>query len=99
MISQKRFNKNLDTMSRTALAILLPQVGLKPQYEKILKLWYVDCKGKWDIANEMCLSMGTLYNLISKARKSFKDILDTQWRCLSPELKDGILYLIEVKNK
>ena len=85
--TQNEFNNLLKRMSKVYLKLIISSVGLKYKYEKVLWLFYVDEKSHVEIAEEMNLTKESIGNLITKARKQLKYLLDTQGVLLSPELQ------------
>lgn len=85
--TQSEFNNLLKRMSKVYLKLIISSVGLKYKYEKVLWLFYVDEKSHVEIAEEMNLTKESIGNLITKARKQLKYLLDTQGVLLSPELQ------------
>lgn len=85
--TQSEFNNLLKRMSKVYLKLIISSVGLKYRYEKVLWLFYVEEKSHVEIAEEMNLTKETIGNLITKARKQLKYLLDTQGVLLSPELQ------------
>lgn len=84
---QSEFNNLLKRMSKVYLKLIISSVGLKYRYEKVLWLFYVEEKSHVEIAEEMNLTKESIGNLITKARKQLKYLLDTQGVLLSPELQ------------
>ena len=85
--TQSEFNSILKRMSKVYLKLIISSVGLKCRYEKVLWLFYVEEKSHTEIAEEMNLTKESVGNLITKARKQLKYLLDTQGVLLSPELQ------------
>lgn len=85
--TQSEFNNLLKRMSKVYLKLIISSVGLKYRYEKVLWLFYVEEKSHVEIAEEMNLTKESIGNLITKARKQLKYLLDTQGVLLSPELQ------------
>ena len=85
--TQSEFNNLLKRMSKVYLKLIISSVGLKYRYEKVLWLFYVEEKSHAEIAEEMNLTKESIGNLITKARKQLKYLLDTQGVLLSPELQ------------
>lgn len=85
--TQSEFNNLLKRMSKVYLKLIIFSVGLKYRYEKVLWLFYVEEKSHLEIAEEMNLTKESIGNLITKARKQLKYLLDTQGVLLSPELQ------------
>ena len=85
--TQSEFNNLLKRMSKVYLKLIISSVGLKYRYEKVLWLFYVEEKSHIEIAEEMNLTKESIGNLITKARKQLKYLLDTQGVLLSPELQ------------
>lgn len=85
--TQSEFNNLLKRMSKVYLKLIISSVGLKYKYEKVLWLFYVEEKSHVEIAEEMNLTKESIGNLITKARKQLKYLLDTQGVLLSPELQ------------
>lgn len=85
--TQSEFNNLLKRMSKVYLKLIISSVGLKYRYEKVLWLFYVEEKSHVEIAEEMSLTKESVGNLITKARKQLKYLLDTQGVLLSPELQ------------
>lgn len=85
--TQSEFNNLLKRMSKVYLKLIISFVGLKYRYEKVLWLFYVEEKSHVEIAEEMNLTKESIGNLITKARKQLKYLLDTQGVLLSPELQ------------
>lgn len=85
--TQSEFNNLLKRMSKVYLKLIISSVGLKYKYEKVLWLFYVEEKSHVEIAEEMNLTKEPIGNLITKARKQLKYLLDTQGVLLSPELQ------------
>lgn len=85
--TQSEFNNLLKRMSKVYLKLIISSVGLKYRYEKLLWLFYVEEKSHVEIAEEMNLTKESIGNLITKARKQLKYLLDTQGVLLSPELQ------------
>lgn len=85
--TQSEFNNLLKRMSKVYLKLIISSVGLKYRYEKVLWLFYVEEKSHTEIAEEMNLTKESIGNLITKARKQLKYLLDTQGVLLSPELQ------------
>lgn len=85
--TQSEFNNLLKRMSKVYLKLIISSIGLKYRYEKVLWLFYVEKKSHVEIAEEMNLTKESIGNLITKARKQLKYLLDTQGVLLSPELQ------------
>lgn len=85
--TQSEFNNLLKRMSKVYLKLIISSIGLKYMYEKVLWLFYVEEKSHVEIAEEMNLTKESIGNLITKARKQLKYLLDTQGVLLSPELQ------------
>lgn len=85
--TQSEFNNLLKRMSKVYLKLIISSIGLKYRYEKVLWLFYVEEKSHVEIAEEMNLTKESIGNLITKARKQLKYLLDTQGVLLSPELQ------------
>lgn len=85
--TQSEFNNLLKRMSKVYLKLIISSIGLKYRYEKVLWLFYVEEKSHVEIAEEMNLTKKSIGNLITKARKQLKYLLDTQGVLLSPELQ------------
>ena len=85
--TQSEFNNLLKRMSKVYLKLIISSIGLKYRYEKVLWLFYVEEKSHVEIAEEMNLTKESIGNLITKARKRLKYLLDTQGVLLSPELQ------------
>jgi DNA-directed RNA polymerase specialized sigma24 family protein len=85
--TQSEFNNLLKRMSKVYLKLIISSIGLKYRYEKVLWLFYVEEKSHVEIAEEMNLTKESIDNLITKARKQLKYLLDTQGVLLSPELQ------------
>lgn len=85
--TQSEFNNLLKRMSKVYLKLIISSIGLKYRYEKVLWLFYVEEKSHVEIAEEMNLTKESIGNLITKARKQLKYLLDTQGILLSPELQ------------
>lgn len=85
--TQSEFNNLLKRMSKVYLKLIISSVGLKYRYEKVLWLFYVEEKSHVEIAEEMNLTKESIGNLITKARKQLKYLLDTRGVLLSPELQ------------
>lgn len=85
--TQSEFNNLLKRMSKVYLKLIISSVGLKYRYEKVLWLFYVEEKSHVEIAEEMNLTKESIGNLITKARKQLKYLLNTQGVLLSPELQ------------
>lgn len=85
--TQSEFNNLLKRMSKVYLKLIISSVGLKYRYEKVLWLFYVEEKSHVEIVEEMNLTKESIGNLITKARKQLKYLLDTQGVLLSPELQ------------
>ena len=85
--TQSEFNNPLKRMSKVYLKLIISSIGLKYRYEKVLWLFYVEEKSHVEIAEEMNLTKESIGNLITKARKQLKYLLDTQGVLLSPELQ------------
>ena len=85
--TQSEFNNLLKRMSKVYLKLISSSIGLKYRYEKVLWLFYVEEKSHVEIAEEMNLTKESIGNLITKARKQLKYLLDTQGVLLSPELQ------------
>lgn len=85
--TQSEFNNLLKRMSKVYLKLIISSIGLKYRYEKVLWLFYVEEKSHVEIAEEMNLTKESIDNLITKARKQLKYLLDTQDVLLSPELQ------------
>lgn len=85
--TQSKFNNLLKRMSKVYLKLIISSIGLKYRYEKVLWLFYVEEKSHVEIAEEMNLTKESIGNLITKARKQLKYLLDTQGVLLSPELQ------------
>nr|DAG82234.1 MAG TPA: RNA polymerase sigma factor [Caudoviricetes sp.] len=85
--TQSEFNNLLKRMSKVYLKLIISSIGLKYRYEKVLWLFYVEEKSHVEIAEEMNLTNESIGNLITKARKQLKYLLDTQGVLLSPELQ------------
>lgn len=85
--TQSEFNNLLKRMSKVYLKLIISSVGLKYRYEKVLWLFYVEEKSHVEIAEEMNLTKESIGNLITKARKQLKYLLDIQGVLLSPELQ------------
>lgn len=85
--TQSEFNNLLKRMSKVYLKLIISSAGLKYRYEKVLWLFYVEEKSHVEIAEEMSLTKESVGNLITKARKQLKYLLDTQGVLLSPELQ------------
>jgi len=98
MISQKEFNQNLKRISRTALAVMIPLVGMKSKQEEILWLYYIKEKSLYDISLIMGVTYETAANDLSAARKSMANIIKEQAAFLSPEIKGQIHFLLKQNN-
>lgn len=85
--TQSEFNNLLKRMSKVYLKLIISSISLKYRYEKVLWLFYVEEKSHVEIAEEMNLTKESIGNLITKARKQLKYLLDTQGVLLSPELQ------------
>lgn len=85
--TQSEFNNLLKRMSKVYLKLIISSIGLKYRYEKVLWLFYVEEKSHVEIAEEMNLTKESIGDLITKARKQLKYLLDTQGVLLSPELQ------------
>lgn len=85
--TQSEFDNLLKRMSKVYLKLIISSIGLKYRYEKVLWLFYVEEKSHVEIAEEMNLTKESIGNLITKARKQLKYLLDTQGVLLSPELQ------------
>lgn len=85
--TQSEFNNLLKRMSKVYLKLIISSIDLKYRYEKVLWLFYVEEKSHVEIAEEMNLTKESIGNLITKARKQLKYLLDTQGVLLSPELQ------------
>lgn len=85
--TQSEFNNLLKRMSKVYLKLIISSIGLKYRYEKVLWLFYVEEKSHVEITEEMNLTKESIGNLITKARKQLKYLLDTQGVLLSPELQ------------
>lgn len=87
-LSQSDFNDVLKRMSKVYLKNLIPSIGLKFKHEKVLWLIYVDELTYAEAASELNMTKESVGNLVCKARKEFKYLVDKQNTLLPESIKN-----------
>lgn len=62
-------------LSKTALKLLISNIGLKRKYRDVLLYKYVEEKTNYEIGLIMGYTSESVANLLVKARRSFQDIM------------------------
>lgn len=86
--------KQLSRLSKRALRLLIESVGLRKKYREVLIYKYVDELSNYDIGVRMGYTADTVANLLCKARKQLKHILEREKKIL-PENIQYIINLLE----
>lgn len=92
--TQTEFNNILKRMSKIYLKMIIPNIGLKSKYEKVLTLIYIEEKSYAEIAEELNITRESVGNLATKARKELKYLIDKEY--IVPECVKGY---IDIFNK
>lgn len=69
---ESNFSKNLKSLSKTALKVIIRGTGLKTKYELILWKFYIEDKSYVEIADEMGIELTSVGKTLWKAW--FEDI-------------------------
>lgn len=88
--SQEQFNETLSKLSKIALSIVIQTSGLKRKYEAILKYRLIDELSYSEIADKMGMTEGSVGNLLCKAKKELKVIIDKEGELFPDDLKKYI---------
>ena len=86
-LSQSEFNDILKRLSKVYLKAIITGVGLKYKYERVLWLIYVEELNYTEVADELNITKESVGNLVSKARKQLKYLIDKQSIMLPDDIK------------
>lgn len=84
----------LNDLSKITLKIVIPSIGLKKQYEKVLWMKYVDECSNAEIAEELGMTYESASNFLCKARKSMLKILENE----NDVIPDDVKHMLKIYN-
>ena len=88
------FAIRLRSLSKNALAVLIPAAGLRERDKRFLLAWYVEELTIHQIAELEHLQIESVYNAIAEARNRLRFILQNQLEVLPDNVKNIREYLI-----
>lgn len=86
---------DLAKLSKIALRVIITGIGLKSKYEKVLFLYYIEEKSHYEIADELSITHQSAINLMSKAKKELKRIIEKEYHLMNASLKPYVDLLLE----
>lgn len=86
---------DLHDISKVASRIIITNIGLRTKYEKILFLYYIEEKSHYEIADELNITRQSAINLLSKAKKELKKIIDKEYHLIDSSIKPYVDLLLE----
>lgn len=87
-LSQSEFNDILKRLSKVYLKAIISGVGLKYKYERVLWMIYVDELSYAEVSTELNITRESVGNLVTKARKQLKYLIEKQGIMLPDEIKE-----------
>lgn len=91
------FSKNLKSLSKTALKVIIRGTGLKTKYESILWKFYIEDKSYVEIADEMGIELTSVGKLLWKAKKELERIIESEKNVIPKEIMRYIDLLLAKK--
>lgn len=86
-LSQSEFNDILKRLSKVYLKAIIRGVGLKYKYEQVLWLIYIEELSYAEVSTQLNITRESVGNLVTKARKQLKYLIDKQGILLPEELQ------------
>lgn len=77
-LSQSEFNDILKRLSKVYLKAIIRGVGLKYKYEQVLWLIYIEELSYAEVSTQLNITRESVGNLVTKARKQLKYLIDKQ---------------------
>lgn len=94
---ESSFSKNLKSLSKTALKVIIRGTGLKTKYELILWKFYIENKSYVEIADEMGIELTSVGKTLWKAKKELEHIIDNEKDLIPEEIMRYINLLLAKK--
>lgn len=86
-LSQSEFNDILKRLSKVYLKAIIRGVGLKYKYEQVLWLIYIEELSYAEVSTQLNITRESVGNLVTKARKPLKYLIDKQGILLPEEIQ------------
>lgn len=86
-LSQAEFNDILKRLSKVYLKAIIRGVGLKYKYEQVLWLIYIEELSYAEVSTQLNITRESVGNLVTKARKQLKYLIDKQGILLPEEIQ------------
>lgn len=86
-LSQSEFNDILKRLSKVYLKAIIRGVGLKYKYEQVLWLIYIEELSYAEVSTQLNITRESVGNLLTKARKQLKYLIDKQGILLPEEIQ------------
>lgn len=86
-LSQAEFNDILKRLSKVYLKAIIRGVGLKYKYEQVLWLIYIEELSYAEVSTQLNITKESVGNLVTKARKQLKYLIDKQGILLPEEIQ------------
>lgn len=86
-LSQSEFNDILKRLSKVYLKAIIRGVGLKYKYEQVLWLIYIEELSYAEVSTQLNITRESVGNLVTKARKQLKYLIDKQGILLPEEIQ------------
>lgn len=96
-MAESDFSKNLKSLSKTSLKIIILGAGLKTKYERILWKYYIEDKSYEEIAEDLFLEYTSVGKLLWRARNDLQRILKTEQNVIPWEVRQNLELLLTKK--
>ena len=86
-LSQSEFNDILKRLSKVYIKAIIRGVRLKYKYEQVLWLIYIEELSYAEVSTQLNITRESVGNLVTKARKQLKYLIDKQGILLPEEIQ------------